>query len=88
MTDRPTPEQAIADWPTTIHPGSPRAISDHVCHAEVPDIIPALKAAGYVIVHPDDVPTHIDIANLLLESPEYRSGWKGCLDRIFGKETP
>ena len=55
MTDRPTPEQAITDWPTTIHPGSPRAISDHVCHAEVPDIIPALEAAGYVIIHSDDI---------------------------------
>ena len=82
MTDRPTPEQAIADWPTPIHPGSPRAISDHVCHAEVPDIIPALKAAGYVIVHPDDIFEQKQTGGSIIDRA-WINGWNDCRHHIF-----
>jgi hypothetical protein len=80
MTDRPTPEQIIMELDTTVHPGSPRAISDFVAHAEVPSIIPALREHGYVIVHPDDVP------HATLASAAYSEGWTDCRNHIFGDE--
>jgi hypothetical protein len=86
MTDRRSPEQVISDLESTIHPGSPRAISDFVAHAEVPDIIPGLLAAGYVIVHPDDVPTmeagdDTDAWSIGTIAANY---WNACRKTVFG----
>jgi len=93
MTDRPTPEEIILLLDTTIHPGSPRAISEFVAHAEVPDIIPALRNHGYVIVHPDDVPAdppgseHINPGDADRDFGFYAAGWNACRALIFG-DTP
>jgi hypothetical protein len=34
----------LEELDSTVHPGSPRAISDFVCHAEVPDAVDAVLA--------------------------------------------
>lgn len=79
MTDRPTPEQ----------------IFDRASMWDIRDIGPQiilddLKAAGYLIVHPDDVPPGqagiIDV--LPAEAATERIiGWDACRDLIFG-DTP
>ena len=80
MTDRPTPERVIS---TTL--------GGYITEWHGPtadDVLDDLKAAGYLIVHPDDVPTAraAFVDNLVFGSLE-ADGWEACRTLIFG-DTP
>lgn len=69
MTDRPTPRQIIG-----------AAIAGTKAQRQiVDDVLLTLRAHGYVIAHPDDVP------RVEAGKPWPRlMGWNACWDYIFG----
>ena len=74
MTDRPTPEQ-IARWPECVRNG--------------PTLLDNLRAYGYMIVHPDDVPTRSTGSGSYYPNRQeaWRQGWDDCWKHIFGEAT-
>jgi hypothetical protein len=69
MTDRPTPEQIADEWHGTN--GVTQRFARH-------DLLDQLTQVGYVIVHPDDIPT------AQFASADFQRGWYGCRNLIFG----
>jgi hypothetical protein len=59
MTDRPTPEQIADNAYTELR------FARH-------DLLDQLTQVGYVIVHPDDIPT------AQFASADFQRGWYGC----------
>ena len=54
MTDRPTPEQiALRMTKRSDYAGSP------ITRYQIADVVRFLQTEGYVIVHPDDVPSEV-----------------------------
>ena len=50
-------------------------------------IMAAIEHYGYVIVHPDDIPTETEQGSGSLYTNAYGRGWNKCRRHIFG-ETP
>ena len=82
MTARPTPERVIS---TTL--------GGYITEWHGPtadDVLDDLKAAGYLIVHPDDVPHGQTAVTDVLPAEaatERIIGWEACRTLIFG-DTP
>lgn len=74
-TTRPTPRQAIVGG----------FLHDWGCAGPSPDeILGRLAAHGYVIVHPDDVPTHHPTEPGVVYDSREQRGWNACRAHIFG----
>ena len=72
MSDRPTPEQ-IASRDGTITGGPVHAF------------LVALEEHGYVIVHPDDMPS--GKVGATRSFSDFDRGWNACRRHIFGEDS-
>ena len=75
MTNRPTPEQILSDEIDAYLIGT---------GFRAGDVLDTLRSHGYVIVHPDDVPTKLLRSPTGVGTDPFALGWNKCRDSIFG----